>query len=156
MAYNYETGTALQVIHNNIVVPSGGSSTTSAYTYTAIPGSTTTLTISKTGSTLYLQCYVNGWGNGGNGANIAFRLNGTVAGNSSSGNGDQWCRAINGGNANRSYNIGRSMMWKHGIASGSTVTVDLMLGTWSTAGVYAGWSSHQTYFNVTIMELDTI
>ena len=150
MAYNYETGTGLQVIHNNIAFPAGGS-TTPAYTYTDIPGTNTTLTVSKAGSTLYLQCYVNGWGNGGNGANIAFKINGTIAGNSNSGNGDTWCRAINGGDGSRSYNIGRAMLWTHGLQAGAQITTNICLGTWSSAGVYAGWGSYPTFFNVTLI-----
>jgi hypothetical protein len=155
MAYNYETGTALQVIHNNISVAT--SYTTPAYTYTEIPGTTTTLNVLAAGSTLYLQCYVNGWGNTGNGVNIAFKINGSVAGSSNSSNGDSWCRAINGGTSGRSYNVGRSMLYKHGLQAGSQITVSLMLGTWSTGnGIYAGWSNYQTYFHVTLIELDTV
>jgi hypothetical protein len=155
MAYNYETGSALQVIHTNVAFPIGGS-TTSAYTYTDIPGTNATLTVSKTGSTLYLQCYVNGWGNGGSGGNIAFKINGTIAGSSSSGNGDSWCRALNGASGNRSYNIGRAMLYKHGLQAGSQISVNLCLGTWNVAGIYAGWTSHPTFLNLTLIELDTI
>ncbi len=154
MAYTYETGAALQVVHNNIIFPIGGS-TTSAYTYTDIPGTSTNLTIKKTGSTLYLQCYVNGWGNGGSGGNIAFKVNGVIAGSSTPGNGDSWCRALNGGSGSRSYNIGRAMLLKHGVTAGSSVSVNICLGTWQTAAIYAGWTSYPTYLNVTVIELDT-
>lgn len=150
MAYTYSTGPALQVVHNNISLATGQAST--AYAYVDIPGTATTITLKGNNSVLYLQTYVNGWGNGGNGVNIAFKINGVVHANSSS-SGDQWCRAINGGTANRSWGIGRIYLCKPGLSIGNTVTVGLMLGTWSTAGVHAGWSSYQTYFHTTIIEL---
>jgi hypothetical protein len=151
MAYTYSAGSALQVVHNNVTVNTAYGST--AYTYVDIPGTSITLTTKGTGSLIHLQCYVNGWGSGGNGVNIAFKLNGVVAGNSSSSNGDTWCRAINGGTAGRSWNVGRSMLWQHGLSLGSTATISLVMGTWSVAGVSAGWSSYQTYFHVTATEL---
>jgi hypothetical protein len=152
MAYNYTTNGALQVVHKNVSFGPGGTGT-SAYAYTDIPGTDLTITLKEANSILYLQCYVQGWGNGGNGGNIAFKINGVVAGNSSSSNGDQWSRALNGGTGNKSWNIGRAMMWKPNLNAGSNVSIILTLGTWSTAGINAGWSTHPSFFNVTAIEL---
>lgn len=154
MAYSYETGPAIQVVNNNITVSPGAFYTTSQ-TYTKIPGTDTNITILKTGSLLYIQGYIQGWGNTGNGGNMAFILNGTTAA-LGGGSGDGWCRALNGGSGSRSYNIGRTMIWNHGLPEGSPITIAMALGSWTTANISAGWTSHPSFFNVSIIELEGV
>ena len=154
MAYNYQAGSAIQVVHNNIVMPPGPN-TSSSQAYTLIPGTNTNITIQQANSKLLITGYIQGWGNSGNGGNMAFILNGTVAG-VNGGSGDTWCRALNGGNGNRSYNIGRLMMWNHNLPEGSVVTIGMALGSWTTVNISAGWTTHPSYFNVTIMELEGV
>jgi hypothetical protein len=67
MAYNYQAGTAIQVVSNNITMSPGRNQTTSQ-TYTLIPGTNTNITIQQNNSKLWISGYIQGWGNGGNGA----------------------------------------------------------------------------------------
>jgi len=152
MAYNYQAGTAIQVVSNNITMSPGRNQTTSQ-NYTLIQGTNTNITIQQNNSKLWITGYIQGWGNGGNGANMAFILNGTTAG-VNGGNGDGWCRALNGANGNRSWNIGRMMMWDHGLPEGSTITIGMALGAWTSPSHSAGWDTHPSYFNVTVIELE--
>lgn len=155
MAKNYSAGRVLQVVANNMPNANGYKIQGGAQEYADIPAADTSITLKSSTSHLYITGYVQGWGNTGNGANMTFKLNGTYAGTTGS-NGDTWCRAINGADSDRSFNISRQMFWTHGLDAGTTITISMGFSCWTTNECYAGWSSHPSWFQLTIMEMEAL
>jgi hypothetical protein len=141
----------LQVVENTIPFPNGTYLLTSAQqTYQLIPNTTKSFQIKQTGSTLVLQAYVCGYSSNSNGTNMTFRVNGVLYG-TNGGSGDTWSRAHNGWSA--SMNIGRILTINHGLTAGSTCTVELMGGVWSSGSTYFGYPGYNTYMGWVAMEM---
>lgn len=141
MAFDFsKAGRCLQVVWNQSFLrqsPTGQST----YTYVEIANTTKSFTIKETGSLIIVESYTQGYmGGSTSGNNCTIRWNDNILGRGSSSNGDGWTRSGNGGDATRSWSNGRIHCIDHGLTAGSTITITLMHGAWSTTGATVNYS----------------
>ena len=125
----------------------------SAYNYVEIPNTSKTFTILETGSLLIVEMYHQGWlNNSGSGCDGCIKWNDNLLGRGSSSNGNGWSRIGNGGDAYRSYNVGRIHSVEHGLNAGQTIEIGLGLGAWSTSNGGLNWGGYKSLMGWWCME----
>ena len=129
----------------------------STYSYVKVGSSNKSFAIKETGSLLIVESYCQGWLNGsGGGLDMTIYWNGgtgdNMLGRGSSSNGNGWSRVGNGGDAYRSYNIGRIHSVEHGLNAGQTIEIGLGLGAWSTSNGGLNWGGYKSLMGWWCME----
>lgn len=136
-----KAGRCLQVVVNQSFLFQAGTGQ-SAYAYVEIPNTTNSFFIKETGSLIIVESYTQGWMGGSTGGNsCTISWNGNILGRGSSSNGDGWSRSGDNGDANRSWSNGRIHHIDHGLTAGSTMTIKLWHGAWSTTGATVNYTS---------------
>ena len=97
--------------------------------------------------------YHQGWlNNSGSGCDGCIKWNDNLLGRGSSSNGNGWSRIGNGGDAYRSYNVGRIHSVEHGLNAGQTIEIGLGLGAWSTSNGGLNWGGYKSLMGWWCME----
>ena len=125
----------------------------SSYNYVEIPNTSKTFTILETGSLLIVEMYHQGWmGGSSSGCDGCIKWNDNLLGRGSSSNGNGWSRVGNGGDAYRSYNVGRIHSIEHGLNAGQTIEIGLGLGAWNTSNAGLNWGGYRSLMGWWCME----
>lgn len=106
--------------------------TTSGGTWNDVPSFTVTFTTKATNSTFLVHIRTTGYADAGHGGvSIGMKLAGTLY---VGGSNDQWSLWGNGVNNGGSYNPMRHQLISPNIASGTSVTAQVVAGAWSGSG----------------------
>jgi hypothetical protein len=130
---------------------------TANQTYVDLSSSTISFTTSVTNSVFLLQADLNVYisTDNGNGTGAAFKWNGNKICGTDGGSGDTWQRMGHGNSGNAgSWGVVRKLVYSPGLAAGSSVSANVMVGQWGSNNSVINYSGYSNYSDFIIMEFE--